>query len=266
LSSVAVVGDSEYRGQNPTAAQVVKRTRIWRLIVALAFAATPVSAQQGLSLEVAIPAATLPSDLFSPGGRAADFLGVGLGQTVDDIRTVLTGQNFSNEDSSGRFLLDEAYFNVEIIATGPNRYFAYIIWTGPDDSEAKQSVRVEFSSPLTGERSTDVRRFVTYKDGKGPLLATLRTAIVQKYGAPSVDSNSSMRWFWSKGQLVKKGAQDKQMAISVDTDGDIVKAVTYEVVDDAAMAADRNQVNLFQQSVESAAKKVRDGSATAPKL
>ncbi|OWK21387.1 hypothetical protein AJ88_22935 [Mesorhizobium amorphae CCBAU 01583] len=224
------------------------------------------SAQQNLSLEVTVPAATLPSDLFSPNGRAADFLGVGLGQTVDDIRKILTDQNFSNENPLSRFLLDEGYFNVEVIAAGPNRYFSDITWTGPEDAEATQSVRVEFSSPLTGQRSTDVRRLVTYGGGKGPLLATLRAAIVQKFGPPSVDSNSSMRWFWSKGQLVKKGDHDKQMAIGMGIESDYVKAVTYEMVDDSAAAADRDQVNQFQQSVEAAAKKIRDRSAAAPKL
>ncbi|ESX66071.1 hypothetical protein X759_28215 [Mesorhizobium sp. LSHC420B00] len=237
------------------------------MVFALALAATPVSAQQKLSLEVTVPAATLPSSLFSPNGGAADFLGVGLGQTLDDIRKILTGQNFTNEDSSGRFLLDEEYFTVEIIATGPNRYFTHVIWSGPEDAEATQSVRVEFSSPLTGQRSTDVRRLVTYNGGKGPLLATLRAAILQKFGPPSVDGNSSMRWFWSKGQQVKKSAaHDKQMAIGMDVRSDYVTAITYELVDDAAAAADRDQVTQFQKSVEGAAKKIRDGNAAAPKL
>lgn len=231
---------------------------------ALALAATPVNAQQNLSIEVTVPAPPVPSSLFSPNGGAADFLGVGLGQTVEDIRKILTDQNFSNESPSNRFLLDETYFNVEVIATGPIRYFPDITWTGPEDAEATQSVRV--SSPLTGQRSTDVRRLVTYNGGKGPLFATLRAAIVQKFGPPSVDSNSSMRWFWSMGRLVKKGDHDKQMAIGMGTESDYVKAVTYELVDDAAAAADRDQVTQFQKSVESAAKNVRDGNAAAPKL
>ncbi|MEV8645344.1 hypothetical protein AB0V79_27335 [Mesorhizobium ciceri] len=232
----------------------------------LAIAAAPAWGQEKLSLDVTVPAVSRPSQLFRPNGQAADFLGIGLGQTVDDVRKILTGQNFSNETPSNRFLLEEDYNSVEIVASGPNRYFTNIVWSGPQDATADQSVRVEFSSPLTGQHSTDVRRFVTYKGGMGPLMETLRAAIIQKYGPPSVDGKTQMEWFWSTGQLVKKGAHDRQMAISMESESDHVKGVTYLLVDGAAVDDDRDQVAKFQKSVEDAAKRVRDGHATAPKL
>lgn len=232
----------------------------------LAIAITPVRAQEGLSLDVMVPAIEKPSELFQPHGRTADFLGVGLGQTIDDIRKTLTDQNFSNESPSNRFLLEEGYNSVEIVASGPNRYFTNIVWSGPSDATAEQSVRVEFSSPLSGQRSTDVRRFVTYKGGMGPLVETLRAAIIQKYGPPSRDSKTKMEWYWSNGQLVEKYAQDHQMLIGMATDGDHVKAVTYVLVDEAGTHADDDRRAQFEKSVEGAAKKVRDAHATAPKL
>ncbi|RWD32040.1 MAG: hypothetical protein EOS22_03295 [Mesorhizobium sp.] len=213
-----------------------------------------------------VPAIEKPSELFQPHGRTADFLGVGLGQTIDDIRKTLTDQNFSNESPSNRFLLEEGYNSVEIVASGPNRYFTNIVWSGPSDATAEQSVRVEFSSPLSGQRSTDVRRFVTYKGGMGPLVETLRAAIIQKYGPPSRDSKTKMEWYWSNGQLVEKYAQDHQMLIGMATDGDHVKAVTYVLVDEAGTHADDDRRAQFEKSVEGAAKKVRDAHATAPKL
>lgn len=191
---------------------------------------------------------------------------MGLTQTVGDVRKILTGQNFSHEDSSTVFLLEEDYFTVEVVATGPNRYPTYIIWSGPEDTTASQSVRVEFSSPLTGQRSTDVRRFVSYKDGRGPLLETLRSAIIAKYGPPSFDNKTTMQWFWSSGQLVRSDAHDKQMAITMDTRSDYVKGVTYTLADDAARKANWDQIAQFQKSVEDGAKQVRDAHATAPKL
>ncbi|MGX5805321.1 hypothetical protein ACWGS9_29405 [Bradyrhizobium sp. Arg314] len=232
----------------------------------LAITIGPVRAQQGLSLDVMVPAIEKPSELFRPHGRTADFLGVGLGQTVDDIRKSLTDQNFSNESPSNRFLLEEDYNSVEIVASGPNRYFTNIVWSGPSDATAEQSVRVEFSSPLSGQRSTDVRRFVTYKGGMGPLVETLRAAIIQKYGPPSRDSKTKMEWYWSNGQLVEKYAQDHQMLIGMATDGDHVKAVTYVLIDEAGTHADDDRRAQFEKSVEDAAKKVRDAHATAPKL
>ncbi|BCH05697.1 hypothetical protein MesoLj131b_76960 (plasmid) [Mesorhizobium sp. 131-2-5] len=250
----------------PIPGRHVKPSRIWSLAFALAIAVTPAIAQEQLSLDVTVPAVSLPSELFRPNGQAADFLGIGLGQTIDDVRKILTGQNFSNESPSNRFLLEEAYNSVEIVASGPNRYFTNIVWSGPQDASADQNVRVEFSSPLTGQRSTDVRRFVTYKGGMGPLVETLRAAIIQKYGPSSIDGKTQLQWFWSTGQLVKKGAHDRQMAIGMATDGDHVKAVTYVLIDEAGAQADNDRRAQFEKSVESAAKKVRDAHATAPKL
>lgn len=109
---------------------------------------TTASAEEKLSLEVTVPASSPPAELFKPNGQAPDFLGVGLGQTVDDVRKILTDQNFTNESPSDRFVLDEEYSGVEIVAAGPNRYFTNIAWSGPQDPSADQSVRVEFSSPL----------------------------------------------------------------------------------------------------------------------
>ncbi|WP_206073824.1 hypothetical protein [Mesorhizobium sophorae] len=232
----------------------------------LAIAVIPVCAQEGLSLQVTVSAVTPQSELFRPNGQPADFLGVGLTQTVGDIRKILTGQGFSDANSATLFLLDEEYFTVEIVATGANRYPTYAIWSGPEDATASQSVRVEFASPLTGQRSTDVRRFVSYKDGRGPLLETLRSAIIAKYGAPSVDNETQMTWFWNHGQLVKSGAHDKQMTIGMETASDYVKRVAYSLADIAASNADRDAVNGFRESVEQRAKAVRDGHATTPKL
>ncbi|BCG83438.1 hypothetical protein MesoLj113b_69800 (plasmid) [Mesorhizobium sp. 113-3-3] len=245
---------------------VVKRSRILSLAFALALAAAPAFSQEKLSLDVTVPAVSLPSQLFRPNGQAADFLGIGLGQTVDDVRKILTGQNFSNESPSNRFLLEEEYNSVEIVASGPNRYFTNIVWSGPSDASADQSMRVEFSSPLTGQRSTDVRRFVTYKGGMGPLVETLRAAIIQKYGPPSRDSKTKMEWYWSNGQAVEKYAQDHQMLVGMATDGDHVKAVTYVLIDEAGTHADDDRRAQFEKSVESAAKKIRDAHAAAPKL
>ncbi|TPI54213.1 hypothetical protein FJ420_30585 [Mesorhizobium sp. B3-1-3] len=236
------------------------------LALTLALAATPAFAQEKLSLDVAVPVVNVPSELFAPNGKAADFLGIGLGQTVEDIRKILAGQNFSNENPSGRFLLDEEYYTVEIVASGPNRYFSDVIWSGPEDVSVSQSFRVEFSSPLTGQRSRDVRRFVTYKGGRGPLLATLRSAILQKYGPPSADRQSGLVWFWDHGRLVKSNAGDKQMLIGIKTNGDYVQEVTYALVDDAGWRADTDQIEQFQKSVEDRAKQMRDSHATAPKL
>lgn len=244
----------------------MRRSAALLLVFGLSIAAVSGHAQDNLSLQITVPVVNLPSDLFRPDNGAAEFLGVGLAQTADDIRKILIGQNFANEDPSDNFLLDEVYYNVEIVATGPNRHVTTINWTGPEDGTASQSVRVQFASPLTGQRSTDVRRFVSYKGGMGPLVATLHTAIVQKYGPPSTDDTTSMAWFWSSGHLVKKGPYDTKMAIGMETDSDYVKGVTYNVTDVAASNTDRDAVNRFQKSVEDAAKAVRDGHATTPKL
>ncbi len=235
-------------------------------LFALAAAIGPASAQQALSYDVTVPAVSRPSDLFSPGGRPADFLGVGLGQTDSDIRKLLTGQHFSHEDPSTLFLLDEEYFTVEIVASGPNRYLTSSIWSGPEDPTTTQSVRAEFSSPLAGSLSINVQRFVRYAAERGPLLTTLREAIIQKYGPPSFDNKTQMLWFWRDGRLVASDAHDKQMAISIDTDGDYVKGVTYSLLDDAARQANWDQIDRFQKSVADGAKQVRDAHATAPKL
>ncbi|MDX8437113.1 hypothetical protein RFN25_27170 [Mesorhizobium abyssinicae] len=232
----------------------------------LPIAVTPAGAQQKLSLEVTVPAPTLPSDLFKPNGQPTEFIGVGLGQKIDDIRKILTAQNLANEDSSARFLLDEEYYAVEIIATGPNRFPTYIIWSGPDDPVEKQSVRVEFSSPLSGQRSTNVRRFVTYKGAGGPSVGTLRKAIIDKYGPPSTDNKTKMIWLWAHDQLVRSGAYDKQMTIAMQAKADVVSDVVYDLVDGEARDKDRDRINEFQKSVEDAAKKVRDQHAAAPKL
>jgi hypothetical protein len=239
---------------------------IWMPALAIILVAGPVTAQEKLSLDVTVPAPALPSDLFLPNGQPVDFIGVGLGQTVGDIRKILTAQNFANEDSSGVFLLDEEYYTVEIVASGPNRYPSYFIWSGPEDPAAKQSMRVEFSSPLAGQRSTNVRRFVTYNDGRGPTMDTLRTAITDKYGAPSIDQKTQMVWMWRRGQLVPNGDHDKQMTIAIETSTDVVKSVVYDLTDITGKADDRAQINEFQKSVEDAAKKLRDEHATAPKL
>ncbi|MBM2716208.1 hypothetical protein JQK88_34635 [Mesorhizobium caraganae] len=236
------------------------------LAFALVVSVTPAIAQEKLSLDVAVPVVNLPSQLFRPNGRDADFLGVGLGQTVDDARKILTDQNFSNESPSGRFVLEEEYSSVEIVASGPNRYPTNIVWSGPLDPAADQNIRVEFSSPLSGQHSTDVRRFVTYKGGMGPLVETLRAAIIQKYGPPSRDNKSKMEWYWSNGQPVEKYARDHQMLIGIDADGDHVKAVTYVLIDEAGARADDDRRAQFEKSVEDAAKKVRDAHAAAPKL
>lgn len=240
--------------------------RIFALACALAMPVTAAPADDRLSLEITVPASSPPSELFRPNGHTPDFLGVGLGQTVDDVRKILADQNFTNESPSDRFVLDEEYDSVEIVASGPNRYFTNIAWSGPQDPSADQSVRVEFSSPLTGQRSTDVRRFVTYKGGMGPLLGTLRAAIIQKYGPPSRESPSKMEWYWSNGKLVSKYAQDHQMLIGIETEGDQVKAVTYVLIDEASARADADRRAQFEKSVEDAAKKLRDAHAATPKL
>lgn len=250
----------------PKAGRLKNRTKLASCLLAIAGAISSAAAQQALSFDVTVPEVSRPSDLFSPGGRPADFLGIGLGQTVNDIRKLLTDQHFSHEDPSTLFLLDEQYFTVEIVASGPDRYLTSSIWSGPEDLTTTQSVRVEFSSPLAGQLSISAQRFVRYTAERGPLLTTLREAIVQKYGPPSFDSKTQMLWFWRGGKLVTSDAHDKQMAISIDTDRDYVKGVTYSLVDDAARQANWDQIDRFQKSVADGAKQVRDAHATAPKL
>lgn len=147
-------------------------------LVALIFLAPSANAQQ--TTTTVSFAQTLQPVTRSYPGVSADILGIQTGMTVAQAEAIAA----KNYPGKAQESLTSDTYTYKNVAVQSQPFVNQVIYTNKT-ARTYDSLELGFSSPVTGNTLVKMYRDMNFDQLKGPLVSTLETALIKKYGPVS---------------------------------------------------------------------------------